>query len=312
MPSVPIPFPQNGRSWRHREPLAGDASTRRYARLCDDRGESLIEVDYADGIRAQMGRDLEVLEWCRGHGLRVPEIVRSQPRQGNVLLEDFGARDAEASLRRASSGERPAMVRRMIGPLEALARVPSVRLPTWNPPLRASRLRWELAGFELWFVRHLRGRAPSQPVGEWLDGLAEAVDRHPKRICHRDYHLNNLFLLPDGDVGVIDVQDILVGPDTYDVVSLLEERAMPELLERDTRDEVYRWWARATRAPGVWRTRCREVRLQRALKVLGTFARLSLAGRLHYRPWLDSTVRALLADRDDLELPGAVIDLLLH
>jgi hypothetical protein len=204
------------------------------------------------------------------------------------------------------------MVRRMIGPLEALARVPPVRLPTWNPPLRASRLRWELAGFELWFVRHFQGRAPSQPVGEWLDGLAEAVDRHPKRICHRDYHLNNLFLLPDGEVGVIDVQDILVGPDSYDVVSLLEERAMPELLERDTRDEVYRWWARATRAPDDWRTRCREVRLQRALKVLGTFARLTLGGRLHYRPWLDSTVRALLADRDELELLGAVIDLLLH
>ena len=70
------------------------------------------------------------------------------------------------------------------------------------------------------------------------DELAAAVAAHPRRVCHRDFHLNNLYLLDGPRVGLIDIQDILVGPDTYDVVSLTCERAARRLLSRRQRQDL--------------------------------------------------------------------------
>jgi aminoglycoside/choline kinase family phosphotransferase len=184
-------------------------------------------------------------------------------------------------------------------------------MPGWNRPLDRARLRWELAGFELWFVRYRRDTPPNRALCRWLDELAEEVARHPRRICHRDYHVNNLFVLDTGEIAVIDAQDVLVGPDTYDGVSLLEERAMRELL---TARERRRWrevWAERTGAAPGWQQRWGPVRTQRALKVLGTFARLGASGRPGYAGWMSDVAAALAADANDLGLPTPLIDLLL-
>ncbi|MBP1620485.1 MAG: aminoglycoside phosphotransferase, partial [Acidobacteria bacterium] len=134
---------------------------------------------------------------------------------------------------------------------------------------------------------------------------------HPRRVCHRDYHLNNLYFVATGEVAVIDAQDVLVGPDTYDAVSLLEERAMPELVAADERRRLAGSWATRTAAAAGWERRYRLVRAQRALKVLGTFARLEAAGRTGYTPWMDGLAARLAADAGALELPGVVVDRLL-
>jgi hypothetical protein len=173
-------------------------------------------------------------------------------------------------------------------------------------------LRWELAGFELWFVRHHVGRTPFPALTTWLDGLAKEVASHPVRVCHRDYHLNNLFLLDEGPVRVIDVQDALVGPDTYDAVSLLEERSMPDFLAAADRQAWVEEFAMRTRLGGDWPSRFRAVRAQRGLKVLGTFARLVATGREEYRPWLDDLGRRLGDAGPELGLTQALTDLLLH
>jgi len=203
------------------------------------------------------------------------------------------------------------MIAALMEPLVLLAGQAPELLPSWNRPLDRGRLRWELAGFELWFVRHRRGRGPDQQLGRWLDDLASGVAAHPRRICHRDYHLNNLFLLEQGEVAVIDAQDVLVGPDTYDAVSLLEERAMPELLSDAERARWRRLWAERTAAAPGWQQRWALVRTQRALKVLGTFARLEQGGRDGYGGWLRAVAKRLAADADELALPAPLVDLLL-
>ncbi|MBW2527935.1 MAG: phosphotransferase [Deltaproteobacteria bacterium] len=306
-----LPTGGTGGRWTRREPLAGDASTRRYTRLRDRAGGSAILVEYPPDPPGTLARDLEVAGWLTSVGLRLPAVIDADPAAGWTLLEDLGADDAEASLRSAAGPQRAAMIAALMEPLVQLSAQAPELLPSWNRPLDRDRLRWELTGFELWFVRHRRGRVPDPKLGRWLDGLASEVAAHPRRICHRDYHLNNLFLLDEGGVAVIDAQDALVGPDTYDAVSLLEERAMPELVSDAERARWRQFWAERTAAAAGWQQRWALVRTQRALKVLGTFARLEEGGRGGYGGWLRAVATRLAADADGLALPAALVDLLL-
>jgi aminoglycoside/choline kinase family phosphotransferase len=228
-----------------------------------------------------------------------------------VILEDFGPDDAAARLAECAPDERQALTHRCLRPLVRLAELPSTDLPEWNPPLDRSRLRWELTGFELWFLRHRLETAPPPSVGRWLDELADAIGRHPKRVCHRDYHLNNLFFLADDVVGVIDYQDALVGPDTYDAVSLLGERSLPRLLGDADRTLVQEAWAMETAALPGWRERWPLVRMQRALKVLGTFARFDSEGARGYRRWMEDLAGDIGSELVPLAAPSDLVDLLL-
>jgi aminoglycoside/choline kinase family phosphotransferase len=296
--------------WRLREPLAGDASTRRYCRLEDRDGRTWILADYPAEARQTLPRDLDVLAWMRARHLRVPEIVDHDPVGGWMLLEDLGSTDAEHTLRMCEPRHRLRLFEATLAPLVALSAIEPAELPAWNPPLDRGRLRWELAGFELWFVSGRTGRPPTPELTMWLDALAEGVSGHPRRVCHRDYHLNNLFFLEGGDVGMIDVQDVLLGPDTYDAVSLVAERAAPELIGKTERQQWLERWAERTGATPGWQERMEEVRLQRALKVLGTFGRLVAAGEFRYRPWLEALIRQLAAEGDQLRLHPHVTRLL--
>jgi len=272
----------------------------------DASGASAILVHYPEDIRWQIERDFEARAWCESHGVRVPALLNFRSDAGRAVIEDLGPADAEQTLREAHQSERAGLTERLIEPLVVFAGIEPSKLPTWNSPLDAARLRWELAGFELWFLRHRKGATPTATVSSWLDDLAAEIARHPKRICHRDFHLNNLFVLKGGKVAVIDFQDILVGPDTYDIVSLLYERAMPHLLGSSQRAGALEHWARKSRIDDGWNCRARQVRLQRALKVLGTFARLDASGNPIYTPWLGALARELLPD---LEVAGAPPDL---
>ena len=297
--------------WIREQTLPGDASSRRYARIWDRRDRTAILARYPESVRNQMARDLEVRAWCAAYGLRVPELYAHDLDEGWAVIEDFGLDDAEESLEIATPGDRGDLGLRCVGPLVKLAKLRPVDLPAWNPPLDGARLRWELAGFELWFLRYHLKTAPPPSVGRWLDELAAAIDEHPHRVCHRDYHLNNLFLLADGSVGLIDYQDILVGPDTYDAVSLLGERGMPRILAETERLQIQESWAVDTEAQPGWLDRWRLVGAQRGLKVLGTFARLAAGGSEAYGHWTENLVCQIAPELAAMEAPSELVDLLL-
>jgi aminoglycoside/choline kinase family phosphotransferase len=262
-------------------------------------------------VRGQLSRDLEIRAWCAKQGLRVPDLYDHRVDQGWVIVEDFGPDDAAARLAECAPDERRALTLRCLRPLVRFAEMQSEHLPEWNPPLDGARLRWELAGFELWFLRHRLETVPSPRVGRWLDELVGAIDHHPKRVCHRDYHLNNLFFLDDKVVGVIDYQDILIGPDTYDAVSLLGERSLPRLLGDPDKTLVQQAWARETGALAGWRERWPLVRMQRALKVLGSFARFGAEGVPGYRRWMEALASDIGPELESLNAPSDLVDLLL-
>jgi aminoglycoside/choline kinase family phosphotransferase len=297
--------------WVRSRPVAGDASTRCYARVWDEAARTAILVRYPEAIRAQLQRDVAVWSWCGAQGLRVPAVIDCDQDRGWAVLEDLGEADAEATLRQTAVAARVDVGALLLKPLTTLAGIEPRRLPSWNPPLDGERLRWELAGFELWYVRHRCNRRPGPSLGRWLDELALEIAGHPQRVCHRDYHLNNLFLLADGEVGLIDTQDVLRGPDTYDISSLLNERAMPELLGSSARSELELIWAEQTGADAGWKERRLQVRLQRALKVLGTFARLEASGRRVYSTWLRNLAGQLAGEPGSGALPDELRGLLL-
>ena len=302
----PLPTP-----WVRIEAIRGDASSRSYARLWSADGKSAVVVEYAPAEQSLLTRDLAVRSWCAQRNLKVPSLYSSDIGAGRAILEDFGENDAEAVLGLAPADQSLELATTLLGPLMTLASLDPRSLPAWNAPLDYQRLRWELAGFELWGLRYRLRCRPSTAIGSWFDELATVVDRHPKRICHRDYHLNNLFLAPDGSVGMIDFQDILVGPDTYDAVSLLCERGMPGFLGIEDFAELQTSWAESTAAAPGWSDRWLWVRIQRGFKALGTFARLGASGATAYEPWLKALARELAPDLAAADAPAELIDLLL-
>jgi aminoglycoside/choline kinase family phosphotransferase len=297
--------------WIREEKLPGDASARSYSRLLDATNRTAILVRYPAADRCRLARDLEVRSWCAVRGLRIPGLLDRDLESGWAILEDLGENDADRTLAATPVGDRVEMALRAVDPLVVLARAKTSDLPRWNAPLDAARLRWELAGFELWYLRYRRGVAPAPDIGSWLNEIATTVDSHPKRVCHRDYHLNNLFFLDTGEVGVIDFQDMLVGPDTYDAVSLMCERGMPDMTGPSDRVQIMEAWAHATSTQPGWRERWRLVRIQRGLKVLGTFSRFSATGVSTYDRWMKSLAHAIALELGSTGAPSMLVDLLL-
>jgi hypothetical protein len=292
--------------WIERCEIAGDASIRSYERLRAACGTTAILVTYPPPLRNAIEPHLRVRSWCEERGLPVPRLLACDAGEGWALVEDFGTDDAAAHLARCAPEGRFELLLAALGPLSTLASVPVAEAPDWNPPLDGRRLRWELAGFELWFIRSQCGVRPAPEISQWLDLLGRTIDTHPRRLCHRDYHLNNIFVLDDGRVGVIDSQDLTTGPDTYDAVSLLGERETPKLLGRDMIDSLREAWAERTGATPGWRDRWPWVRTQRGLKAIGTFARLHAAGRSEYDRWQRSLCRDLQSDLVRLEAPESL------
>lgn len=295
------------------EPIAGDASGRRYWRVVMARGGPAVLCRYPDRWRSVIKRDLEVLSWLHHRDLPVPRILAADPHSVWVLLEDLGRIDGETALRETPPASRVDRAGSLVKPLGQLSTLPAEQLPSWNPGLDRALLRWELSGFELWTLGGTRRREMSGVIQPWLDQLALEVAEHPQTICLRDFHLNNILVADDGRVGIIDVQDVRLGPDTYDLASLLGDRAMPELLTNDQRQAVAESWADCVGPKPGWERRLEATILQRSLKVLGTFAFLSAKGMVDYRRWVPTTALAAAKMAEKFgapsELPTFLLDL---
>ncbi len=259
------------------EILPGDVGRRRYLRLALGGGRTVLGVVYcaeeADSRR----------RWVAAHAalkehVRVPSLI-ADDGIGNHIVEDLGRRDL-ATLLLELAAERPLWLSRAAGAAAILAEMPDPRI---NPPFDAAFFRRELDLAREAVFDMLLG-APLTP-GErathdaWMGALSREIEAHPRATCHRDYHGNNLFPVPDG-VGWIDFQDLRAGPDSYDLASLLWERTTLEWMTEDLAGPVIGIFARARGLDAAeFRSRFDRVLLQRAWKVCGTFARAVAQGR---------------------------------
>ena len=262
------------------EPLAGDASFRRYLRLRTGR-ESFVVMD-APPHREDSRPFVRVADLMRAGGVNVPQIHAADLERGFLLLEDLGS---VSYLDRLDAASAPALYRDALAALVRLqTRVPVDAVP----PYDESRLAEELELFPQWFLGAHLGRAPARAERRVLDEtfglLVEAALAQPRVFVHRDYHSRNL-MVHSFNPGILDFQDAVAGPLTYDPVSLFRDAYISWPAPR-----VYAWLddyadlaARAGLLPvdrpaNAVRARLRRdfdlMGVQRHVKVAGIFARL--------------------------------------
>src|SRR5436189_100993 len=130
--------------------------------------------------------------------------------------------------------------------------------------------------------------------------LFDVIAHHPYLLCHRDYHGQNIHVAND-TLYVIDYQDLRMGPDTYDVASLLRDRGVAILLGDDVELELLEPYRAAVGADADIRRRYFETLLQRSIKILGTFSKQPITrGRMHYLDFIPATLESIRRCLDEL------------
>lgn len=256
-------------------PLAGDASFRRYFRV-KAANQTLIAMD-APPDKENIQPFIAIANAFANQGVQVPEIVASDLQQGFMLLSDFGD---HLYLNLLNADNANMLYEKA---LNALSRIQTCeqKIPHWPLPyFDEAFIRMELERFPQWFlIKHLNIEI-TQPVEQLLEDtfkvLIQNALEQPQLCVHRDYHSRNLMALDNGKVGVLDFQDAIWGPITYDLVSLLRDCyiAWPHEqvekwvlfyyqqnnLHKYSEEQFIRWFD--------------LMGIQRHLKVLGVFARL--------------------------------------
>jgi len=267
--------------------LHGDASVRGYFRVTTDDGSYMLAY-YPEVIREGLGRFLDSYEAIRLNS-RVPEILHHSSFA--VLQHDLGDETLFDILQRDPIRAVP-LYREAVDLLVDFQRSPSTARVV-NPPFDQKKFLDELLMTAEFYVQRVRPESDMNLLSETFTQLAEKLSTHPYVLCHRDYHGQNLHLFKDV-LYMIDFQDLRMGPDTYDLASLIRDRGAWKLIGRDAEDELIVHYASAIGAGPDLRERYFESLLQRSIKAIGTFARQAVVrGRRNYLDFIPSTLETV-------------------
>ncbi len=261
-------------------PASADASFRRYLRVTFDDGATRIVMD-APPPHEDVRPWLHVQELFRAAGAHAPDVLAQDIERGFLLLSDLGSTTYLAALGTGADAE--ALYRAAI---DTLIRIQRASRPGALPAYDRTLLKRELDLFPDWYL----GKHVTIPFGDSERNALEAVFEkilavnlaEPAVYVHRDYHSRNLMVDVEkpGAPGVIDFQDAVYGPLSYDLVSLFKD-AYVEWEEERTLDWLARYWETARKAGLPVRADFGEffrdyewMGVQRHVKVLGIFARL--------------------------------------
>jgi len=293
-------------------PASEDASFRRYFRVHLAAGPmpTAIAMD-APPEREDCRPFVHVARLLADAGLNAPRVLAADLAQGFLLLTDLGTQTYLAALDESSAD-------RLFGDaIDALVKWQLASRPHELPPYDAALLRRELDLFPEWYVaRHLGASldAGQRQVLESVFALVLASNlAQPRVYVHRDYMPRNL-MVSDPNPGILDFQDAVHGPITYDLASLFRD-AFVSWPEARVIDWTVRYWEKARRAGlpvdpdfAAFYRDFEWMGLQRHLKVAGIFARL--AYRDGKRGYLEDTPRFIGYIRAACERYGALAPLL--
>ena len=264
-------------------PLTGDASDRRYVRVLLKGRASVVLSVHAGPISYATSTFVRVAQLFALMPLPVPRIVHHDDALGVLGLQDLGDVTLQAHLGGLSAPDRGKRYREAVGLIVRLqqrgAELATPDHPPYSVAFDHEKLMWELEFFVRHFLLAYRGALPDETVRdalrvEWTSIVAELAGE-PRVLCHRDYHSRNL-MWHEGALYVIDFQDARMGPDTYDLVSLLRDSYvdLPDAAVDDLIDYFYALTRGAAASPAEsleFRRRFDLMALQRNLKALGTF-----------------------------------------
>lgn len=273
-------------------PASADASFRRYFRL--DAGERTLIVMDAPPAHEDCRPFLHVGQLLADAGLNVPKVLAEDLGQGLLLLSDLGE---QTYYQRIQAGmpdsQLQALYREALAALVQLQKASTSGLASYD----TGRLADELKLFPEWYVQKHHGEALDDKTANALEKifalLSASNGGQAQVLVHRDFHSPNLMVCDQPQYGpnpgIIDFQDALAGPITYDLASLVTD-ARTTWEEPQQLDWAIRYWEMA-RAAGLpvesdfadFHRAYEWMGLQRNLRILGVFARLNHRdGKAHY------------------------------
>ena len=271
------------------EALGGDASFRRYFRVSTDEGDCLLMDSPPD--KEPVEPFVRIDRFLYEAGVRVPKILLANEDHGLLLIEDFGDQlfaQALPSDHQSQADKDLACADQLyqlaINTLVDLQRIsPSAAEQAQIPSYSASKLIDECRLFDQWFLPYIGVDNAAAPLSlsELYEALATNMLAQPQVLVHRDYHSRNLMMV-DQQIGLIDFQDAVRGALTYDVVSLLRDAYVS--FDQSQINAWSRYAHTAQQQAGhlsgdlsfdQYEQMLAVSGLQRGLKVLGIFVRLS-------------------------------------
>lgn len=293
-------------SGARRQPLAGDASNRRYERLTDpDTGRTVVLMDAPPDKGEDVRPFVKVARYLHSIGLSAPEILAEDAEHGFLLLEDFGDDLFARVLERAPEKERE-LYDAATDVLVHLHAAPLPALDSYDPSLMT-----ELSALAFTkYAEGILGTHDADARARFEHRFADILHQETsgtRVVTLRDYHAENLIWLPDRDgvrrVGLLDFQCAMLCHPAYDLVSLLQDvrRAVPAGVEMQM---IQRYIAATGVDDHDFRTAYSVLGVQRNLRILGVFARLAMDyGKPHYIDLIPATWAHLMRD---LEHPALV------
>ncbi len=288
-------------------PASADASFRRYFRITFDDGKTSIVMD-APPPHEDVRPWLHVQQLFHAAGAHVPEVLAQDLERGFLLLSDLGATTYLAALNDGAAAD--ALYRAAI---DTLIDIQRGSRPDALPVYDRTLLKRELDLFPDWYIgKHVTidfSAADRQLLESVFEKILAVNLAEPAVYVHRDYHSRNLMVAGDKP-GVIDFQDAVYGPISYDLVSLFKD-AYVDWDEEQTIDWLVRYWEKARKAGlpvradfGAFFRDYEWMGVQRHVKVLGIFARLyhrdGKDGYLKDMPLVAKYLRSACARYSDL------------
>ncbi len=270
--------------WR----LAGDASFRKYDRIEDRRGR-IVLMD-APPPQEDIRPFVRIARHLFKQGFSVPEVLAEDAEAGLLLLEDLG--DGTYTRLLAQGQEERALYTLATDALIALHRLPERQaVPAGVKPYDTPRLLEEVGRLQEWYLPLIDAPALSSSAMDDYNSIWQALLplawKAPTSLVLFDYHVDNLLLLPERTgikaCGLLDFQDAVAGPVTYDLMSLLEDarRDVDPSVIADMKQRYLKAFPSLT--PDDFEISWAVMAAQRHVRVIGTFARLKLRdGKPHY------------------------------
>jgi hypothetical protein len=282
------------------QPLAADASTRRYFRAQWEGRAKAQPVSCVIMVCDPWPANdtpsfIAVARHLQRHDVRVPEIYAVVPAKGLMCLEDFGDRTLANAWQTASPEARLCWGQRA---LDALVDMHVKATQHWDAACPAFGLSFDVPKLlsELQFFRqhaiaglwqHALTEAESEAFDAAFTPLCAVLAELPPYFCHRDYHGWNIMACDD-TVGILDFQDARMGPQPYDVVSLLVDRGTSKMLGHEVCAALVDYYLERFEAETGERVDREQfamlfdlVAVQRCLKAIGSFACMTV---VHHRP----------------------------
>jgi len=280
-------------------PLTGDASDRRYFRIIPADGPPIVLALHTGAIEFASLPFANVAELLRLIPLPVPLVLGHSDPLGILALQDLGDVTLQAHLGASSPTQHADLYREAVALLETLQRrgaeLQADRYIPYRVAFDVEKLTWELEFFVKYFILGYRGVAlkdseRSALQEEWA-AIVDELATEPRVLCHRDYHSRNL-MLSDGSLYIIDFQDARMGPDTYDLASLLRDSYV-DIADWELDDLIAHFLALKGNADvQEFRRRFDLMALQRNLKALGTFGYQTMTrGNPVYIQYMPRTLR---------------------